>query len=64
MFPPGGAVGAGESYDVAFEADNPGLWMFHCHIANHAARGMTTMVDYPDLATPFRAGRASGNTPE
>ena len=57
-------VGPGEAYEVAFEADNPGLWMFHCHIANHAARGMSTMVDYPNIATPFRAGRASANTPE
>jgi FtsP/CotA-like multicopper oxidase with cupredoxin domain len=58
------AVGPGDAYEIAFEADNPGLWMFHCHIANHAARGMATMVDYPDIATPFRVGPASGNAPE
>ena len=28
------------SVDVAFVADNPGEWMFHCHILEHAAGGM------------------------
>jgi manganese oxidase len=23
-------------------ADNPGEWMFHCHIADHIAAGMMT----------------------
>lgn len=26
--------------DVAFVADNPGLWMFHCHIPEHQHAGM------------------------
>ena len=26
--------------DIAFVADNPGEWMFHCHILDHAAGGM------------------------
>lgn len=26
--------------DVAFIADNPGEWMYHCHILGHAAGGM------------------------
>lgn len=29
-----------ETVDVAFVADNPGEWMFHCHILDHAAGGM------------------------
>jgi FtsP/CotA-like multicopper oxidase with cupredoxin domain len=29
-----------DSMDVAFVADNPGEWMFHCHILDHAAGGM------------------------
>lgn len=29
-----------ETLDVAFVADNPGEWMFHCHILDHAAGGM------------------------
>lgn len=32
------------SVDVAFVADNPGEWMFHCHILEHAASGMMATV--------------------
>ncbi len=28
------------SLDIAFVADNPGEWMFHCHILDHAVGGM------------------------
>lgn len=28
------------SADIAFVADNPGNWMFHCHILEHQAAGM------------------------
>lgn len=28
------------SIDVAFVAENPGEWMYHCHILDHAAGGM------------------------
>jgi FtsP/CotA-like multicopper oxidase with cupredoxin domain len=30
-------VGDGESYDIAFVADNPGIGMDHCHNRPHAA---------------------------
>jgi FtsP/CotA-like multicopper oxidase with cupredoxin domain len=30
-----------ESVDIAFLADNPGDWMFHCHILEHQGAGMT-----------------------
>ncbi|MCF8479214.1 MAG: multicopper oxidase family protein [Rhodospirillum sp.] len=30
----------GESVDIAFTADNPGKWMFHCHILSHQMTGM------------------------
>ena len=40
LVPPMGAV------DVAFVADNPGLWMVHCHNAYHAEAGMMTRLDY------------------
>ncbi len=33
-----------ESVEVAFVADNPGTWMFHCHILEHQMTGMTTVV--------------------
>jgi FtsP/CotA-like multicopper oxidase with cupredoxin domain len=28
------------SCDIALVAENPGEWMFHCHILDHAAGGM------------------------
>jgi FtsP/CotA-like multicopper oxidase with cupredoxin domain len=30
----------GETVDVAFVADNPGDWMFHCHVIEHQETGM------------------------
>jgi FtsP/CotA-like multicopper oxidase with cupredoxin domain len=31
---------------VAFDADNPGLWAYHCHNLYHLAAGMFTTVVY------------------
>lgn len=31
-----------ESIQIALLADNPGKWLFHCHMLEHAAAGMTT----------------------
>ncbi len=53
-----------ESYEIAFRADNPGLWMDHCHNLNHAARGMDMMIVYPNIATPFTIGTQTGDIPE
>ncbi len=33
-----------ERVEIAFVADNPGDWMFHCHILEHAAGGMTGVI--------------------
>jgi FtsP/CotA-like multicopper oxidase with cupredoxin domain len=33
-----------ESVDIAFVADNPGDWMFHCHILEHQAAGMMGVI--------------------
>jgi FtsP/CotA-like multicopper oxidase with cupredoxin domain len=33
-----------ESREIAFTADNPGKWLFHCHMLSHAASGMTTWI--------------------
>ncbi|MFZ5556099.1 MAG: multicopper oxidase family protein [Pseudomonadota bacterium] len=33
-----------ESVDIAFVADNPGDWMFHCHVLLHQAGGMMATV--------------------
>ncbi|HZE87123.1 MAG TPA: multicopper oxidase family protein [Methylomirabilota bacterium] len=53
-----------ESVDVAFVANNPGLWMLHCHITNHAMHGLSMMVVYPNISTPYTIGIKSGNIPE
>ena len=54
----------GSRYEVAFRADNPGLWMEHCHNLNHAAAGLTMHVAYVGVTTPFRAGGDAHNHPE
>jgi FtsP/CotA-like multicopper oxidase with cupredoxin domain len=57
-------VGPHESWDVAFRADNPGIWMFHCHVLLHASFGMSMTVNYVGVSTPFEMGSRSGNVPE
>jgi FtsP/CotA-like multicopper oxidase with cupredoxin domain len=39
-------VPVGTSVTVAFDADNPGKWAFHCHNEYHMAAGMMTSVQY------------------
>jgi FtsP/CotA-like multicopper oxidase with cupredoxin domain len=34
---------------IAFDADNPGRWAFHCHNLYHQATGMMTEVRYPGI---------------
>jgi FtsP/CotA-like multicopper oxidase with cupredoxin domain len=53
-----------ETYDVAFLADNPGMWMDHCHNLVHAANGLTLHVAYAGISTPFRVGDGPHNQPE
>ena len=33
-----------ERVDIAFVADNPGDWMFHCHVLEHQAGGMMAVL--------------------
>lgn len=54
----------GEEYVVAFEADNPGNWMFHCHDLHHASAGMMTELKYTDYKTDFVPDPKAGNKPE
>jgi len=35
-------IGPTQSTRIAFVADNPGKWLLHCHMLEHAAAGMTT----------------------
>jgi FtsP/CotA-like multicopper oxidase with cupredoxin domain len=53
-----------ERYTVAFRADNPGLWMLHCHNLEHAADGLSMHLMYAGVTTPFRAGKSAQNDPE
>jgi FtsP/CotA-like multicopper oxidase with cupredoxin domain len=57
-------VGPHENWHVAFVADNPGLWMFHCHVLLHAAMGMSAMISYEGVTTQYDLGVRSGNMPE
>jgi len=54
----------GESFEVAFVADNPGIWMDHCHNLKHAREGMVTHLMYDGVTTPYRLGEDTGNVPE
>ena len=55
---------AGRACEVAFIADNPGIWMDHCHNLVHAALGMVTHLMYEGVTTPYKLGSDSGNEPE
>lgn len=33
-----------EKVEIAFVADNPGDWMFHCHILEHQVSGMMGVI--------------------
>ncbi len=58
-------VRVGEVWEVAFRADNPGIWMDHCHISEHAAKGgMMTHLSYEGVSTPYRVGPETPNIVE
>jgi FtsP/CotA-like multicopper oxidase with cupredoxin domain len=57
-------VGNKETYEIAFVADNPGLWMDHCHNLPHASEGLMTHLMYEGITTPYRVGGDSHNEPE
>jgi FtsP/CotA-like multicopper oxidase with cupredoxin domain len=37
-------IPARESAEIAFVADNPGDWMFHCHVTDHQEAGMMSVI--------------------
>jgi FtsP/CotA-like multicopper oxidase with cupredoxin domain len=55
-------VGDRETYDVAFVADNPGIWSDHCHNQLHARDGLVVHLMYADVVPSYRIG--GGNQPE
>ena len=54
----------GETYDIAFVANNPGIWMDHCHNLKHAAQGMVAHLMYEGFDTPYRIAGPADNQPE
>lgn len=54
----------GETYEVAFIADNPGNWLFHCHDLHHASNGMVTMVKYNNFEEFYKDTGKVDNQPE
>jgi FtsP/CotA-like multicopper oxidase with cupredoxin domain len=57
-------VHPGESYEIAFVADNPGIWSDHCHTLPHAVDGLVAHVMYEGVTTPFMINGVAGNQPE
>ncbi|MEV4263653.1 multicopper oxidase family protein [Kribbella sp. NPDC049584] len=57
-------VGNKETYEIAFVADNPGLWMDHCHNLPHASQGLITHLMYEGITTPYQIGGHADNEPE
>lgn len=54
-------IAPGETFDMKLEANNPGSWLFHCHILPHAEGpdgmfGLTALLEYegyePDPENP------------
>jgi len=57
-------VADGETYEVAFVADNPGIWMDHCHNLDHAEDGLVAHLVYAGVSEPYRVGGDPDNAPE
>lgn len=58
-------VQPGEVWTVLIRADNPGIWMSHCHNLKHATQGMMIHLAYEGVSTPFRlGGEPADNRPE
>lgn len=54
----------GDEYVIAFKADNPGNWLFHCHDLHHASAGMVTQVKYMDFKSSFTPDEDASNQSE
>jgi FtsP/CotA-like multicopper oxidase with cupredoxin domain len=47
-------VRAGQTLDILLEVSNPGLWMAHCHIAEHTESGMMFSFNVARIPEPVR----------
>jgi len=56
-------IGTGERYDLEYIADDPGSWMFHCHIDNHLSNdahpggGLMTFLDYAGYQNGYQKSK-------
>jgi FtsP/CotA-like multicopper oxidase with cupredoxin domain len=57
-------VADGDTYVIAFVADNPGIWMDHCHNLQHASDGLLAHLAYAGVTEPYRVGGSGANEPE
>jgi FtsP/CotA-like multicopper oxidase with cupredoxin domain len=55
---------SGDEYVVAFKADNPGNWLFHCHDLHHATAGMVDLIKYDGYEPKFTPDPDANNKPE
>ncbi|WP_305790249.1 multicopper oxidase family protein [Symbioplanes lichenis] len=51
-------IGSGQTYELEFRADNPGIWMDHCHNFRHGANGMILHLAYVGVTTPYSSDHA------
>ncbi|MDX3853149.1 multicopper oxidase family protein [Streptomyces sp. AK02-01A] len=54
-------VAPGEVFEIVFSADNPGIWMDHCHNQEHAAAGMVMHLAYTGITSDLHG---NGHSPE
>lgn len=63
-------IAPGQTVDVVITGDNPGTWVFHCHIVPHVTNkgvypgGMLTLLDYEDHTSYFEDNTAFGVPPQ
>lgn len=57
-------IQGGEVWEVLLVANNPGIWMDHCHNLDHAAEGMMMLMQYEGVSSPFVHGGHAHNRPE
>ncbi len=56
-------IGTGERYDLDYVADDPGSWMFHCHIDAHLSNdahpggGLMTFIDYAGYQNTYQKSK-------
>jgi FtsP/CotA-like multicopper oxidase with cupredoxin domain len=57
-------VPPGHTVTIGFVADNPGVWMIHCHQLIHAAGGMMALLAYDGSPRLARLGGTFANNPD